>query len=116
MINDFSLDIYAGEIICLLGNNGSGKTTLINLLTGLTEPDEGGDVSIILDNESVSLRKSAAKLRSYVRLCQQNDFLYSELTVRDHLTLVCRLRGIQDVAETIKLKVSEVNLHKDLEK
>jgi ABC-type sugar transport system ATPase subunit len=39
VIKNFSLDIYSGEIICLLGNNGSGKTTLINLLTGLLYPD-----------------------------------------------------------------------------
>jgi ABC-type glutathione transport system ATPase component len=39
VIKDFSLDIYSGEILCLLGNNGSGKTTLINLLTGLIHPD-----------------------------------------------------------------------------
>ena len=45
IIKDFSLDIKAGEVMCLLGNNGSGKTTLINLLTGLMPADDnGGDV------------------------------------------------------------------------
>jgi ABC-type sugar transport system ATPase subunit len=39
LIDNFSLNIYSGEIMCLLGNNGSGKTTLINLLTGLVKLD-----------------------------------------------------------------------------
>ena len=41
ILNGFSLDIQKGEVMCLLGANGSGKTTLVNILTGLTELDEG---------------------------------------------------------------------------
>jgi|LauGreDrversion4_2_1035121.scaffolds.fasta_scaffold432315_1 iron(III) transport system ATP-binding protein len=41
ILDGFSLNINKGEIICLLGANGSGKTTLVNILTGLTDLDEG---------------------------------------------------------------------------
>ena len=58
VLQGFSLDIKRGEVMCLLGANGSGKTTLINVLTGLTEMDEGsGDVCINLSNGRVSLRE-----------------------------------------------------------
>lgn len=40
VIKDFSLNIKAGEVMCLLGTNGSGKTTLVNMLTGLEKLDE----------------------------------------------------------------------------
>ena len=40
VIKEFSLDIKAGEVVCLLGTNGSGKTTLVNMLTGLEKLDE----------------------------------------------------------------------------
>jgi zinc transport system ATP-binding protein len=35
------LDVYAGEIITLVGLNGSGKSTLVKILGGLLQPDEG---------------------------------------------------------------------------
>jgi ABC-type multidrug transport system ATPase subunit len=98
VIKGFDLSIKAGEVMCLLGTNGSGKTTLVNLITGLIplEPEDGGDVSIYIADEDrrLSLRSSLTEFRSYVRLCQQDDFLFDELTASEHLELVCRLRGV----------------------
>lgn len=41
LILGLSLDVYEGQITCILGHNGAGKTTLMNMLTGLTEPSSG---------------------------------------------------------------------------
>ncbi len=41
VLRDFSLDIYPGQCIGLVGPNGSGKTTLLELLSGVTRPDKG---------------------------------------------------------------------------
>ncbi|MFP3354198.1 ATP-binding cassette domain-containing protein, partial [Pseudoalteromonas sp. SIMBA_153] len=40
-LNDVSLDIAAGELVCLLGPSGCGKTTLLRALAGLDTPDAG---------------------------------------------------------------------------
>lgn len=40
-MNDVTLDIRAGEILCLLGENGAGKTTVMNIAAGALRPDEG---------------------------------------------------------------------------
>lgn len=40
-LRDINLNVYAGEIIGLLGANGAGKTTLIDLILGLTTPTAG---------------------------------------------------------------------------
>lgn len=96
-VKNFKLDMHSGDIICLLGSNGSGKTTIINMLMGLTPMDnDNGDVTLNLfdENRTLSLRKNAREFKNYVRLCQQNDFLFKELTVHEHLELICKLRGI----------------------
>ena len=43
VIGGVSLDIFRGEILCVLGESGGGKTTLLNLLAGLISPD-GGEI------------------------------------------------------------------------
>lgn len=40
-VNNFTGEIYGGEIFCLLGHNGAGKTTLIKMISGIEDPDEG---------------------------------------------------------------------------
>jgi simple sugar transport system ATP-binding protein len=35
VLNDISLDVYPGEVLCLLGDNGAGKSTLIKILSGV---------------------------------------------------------------------------------
>lgn len=40
-LDDVSLDIYRGEILCLLGTSGSGKSTFLNMVAGLEKPSKG---------------------------------------------------------------------------
>lgn len=40
-LKDISMSVYAGEVMCLLGDNGAGKSTLIKILSGVHRPDEG---------------------------------------------------------------------------
>lgn len=40
-VEDLSLSLAPGEILCLLGPSGAGKSTLLNLMTGLIRPDVG---------------------------------------------------------------------------
>jgi ABC-type sugar transport system ATPase subunit len=40
-VNDVSWDVYAGEVVALLGDNGAGKSTLIKCVSGVYQPDEG---------------------------------------------------------------------------
>ena len=115
VLNGFSLDINKGEVMCLLGANGSGKTTIVNILAGLTDFDEGDVLLHLDDNPSISLKDEKKKFRSYIRLCQQNDFLFEELTGEEHLKLICKLRGITEkgaIEDEIKERSKDVNLDK----
>ena len=40
-VDQVSVDLYSGEVVGLLGHNGAGKTLLMQVLHGLTLPDEG---------------------------------------------------------------------------
>jgi simple sugar transport system ATP-binding protein len=40
-LKDISMSVYAGEVMCLLGDNGAGKSTLIKILSGVHRPSEG---------------------------------------------------------------------------
>ncbi|MEN9752677.1 MAG: hypothetical protein RL670_368, partial [Actinomycetota bacterium] len=40
-LHDVSLDVYPGQVLCLLGDNGAGKSTLIKVLSGFHEPTSG---------------------------------------------------------------------------
>ena len=50
VLNDISLKVREGEVLCLLGDNGAGKSTLIKLLSGVYIPTSG---EILMDGEKV---------------------------------------------------------------
>jgi fructose transport system ATP-binding protein len=53
-LDGVSLDLYAGEVLAIIGDNGAGKTTLIKCLTGAEIPD-GGELR--LDGRPVHFRR-----------------------------------------------------------
>ena len=58
-LNGVSLDVRAGEVLCLIGASGSGKTTLLRCVNQLARLDGGG---IWLDGELLGVRQQDGKL------------------------------------------------------
>ncbi|MBR1143186.1 amino acid ABC transporter ATP-binding protein [Bradyrhizobium sp. AUGA SZCCT0431] len=58
-LNKVSLDVRAGEVLCLIGASGSGKTTLLRCINQLTPVDSGG---IWLDGELLGVREEGGRL------------------------------------------------------
>ncbi|GAB4264427.1 MAG: ABC transporter ATP-binding protein [Pararhodobacter sp.] len=50
-VDNVSLDIYRGELFCLLGGSGCGKSTLLRMLAGFETPTEG---QILIDGQDMA--------------------------------------------------------------
>ena len=93
LVNDITLDIEAGEFVCIMGPSGSGKSSLLYLLGLLDLPTEG---SIFLDGENTShYREDELANRRLEKLgfVFQFHFLLAEFSVIDNVTLPIRRLG-----------------------
>ena len=80
IFQDLSLNISAGEKVCILGPNGSGKSTLLKILAGLIEVDEG---QVFLDNLDLK-QINRSDLAANLGVVFQNNWNFSG-TIRDNL-------------------------------
>ena len=104
-VKELSFGVKTGECFGLLGINGAGKTTTFRMLTGDETPTRGnssnntfilpmlssGNASIL----STQLNTSRRKFLQQIGYCPQFDSIIPQLTGRELLTLMCRVRGVQ---------------------
>lgn len=77
-IQNFSLDLYPGEIVALVGDNGAGKSTLIKIVSGVHKPTDG---EISLDGASVSFSDASAARSHGIEVVYQDLALADEQPV-----------------------------------
>lgn len=90
-LRDVDLNLYAGEMIVLLGPSGSGKSTLLNILGGLDTPTSGrvffNELEITASDEADLTRYR----RDYVGFVFQFYNLIASLTARENVALVTEI-------------------------
>ena len=79
-----SLSVAPGQVHALLGENGAGKTTLMNVLYGLTQPDEG---EILIDGEPARFGSPRDAIAAGIGMVHQHFMLVPVFTVADNVTL-----------------------------
>jgi ABC-type sugar transport system ATPase subunit len=80
-LDDVSLDLRAGECVCLVGDNGAGKSTLVKILSGIMNADAG---QVLIDNQPVSLTRQAARQHGI-------EAVYQDLALCDPLGAVANV-------------------------
>jgi ABC-type uncharacterized transport system ATPase subunit len=78
------LEIEEGEIHGLLGENGAGKTTLMNILSGLSNADEG---SIFLNGQEVHFSNCLEAIKHGIGMVHQHFMLVPVFTVAENMVL-----------------------------
>lgn len=91
VLDGIDLTVGPGLVYGFLGRNGAGKTTLIRSLLGLLAPSAG---EIRLLGTRVDGGRTPAELWRQVGYLVEGPGLYPTLTVRDHLAIARRYRGL----------------------
>ena len=95
VLQDISIELNRGELVCLLGVSGGGKTTLFNVISGLLRPDLG---RVLLDGNDITNQPGQL---SYML---QKDLLLPYRTIEDNVALPLLLKGLKK--KEARLRVS----------
>jgi len=88
-VDDVSFRVERGEIFGFLGPNGAGKTTTMRVITGYMPATEGR--AIVAGFDVFDQPIEAKRRTGYL---PETPPLYPELTVREYLTFVARIKGV----------------------
>ena len=86
VLDDVSLDVRAGEFVCLLGASGCGKSTLLSLVAGLRQPSAG---AVLCDGDPIT-----APMPRKVGMIFQEANLLPWLTAIDNVAFPLKLRRV----------------------
>ena len=97
-VDDISFSVERGEILGFLGPNGAGKTTTMRVLTGYMPPTDG---KAIVAGYDVFEHPIEAKRRT--GYLPETPPLYPDMTVRDYLSFVARIKGVPRSERTARI-------------
>ena len=110
ILDQVSLQIFAGESFAIVGASGSGKTTLLGLLAGLDTPSSG---SIVLDGHALQTLDEEARAdlrRRLVGFVFQSFHLLPALTAEENVMLPLELEGSSDARSRARDALEAVGL------
>jgi ABC-2 type transport system ATP-binding protein len=99
-VDDVSFNVQSGEILGFLGPNGAGKTTTMRVITGYMPATEG---KVVVAGHDVFEQPLEAKRKT--GYLPETPPLYPDMTVREYLTFVARIKGVR---QSIRGRVDEV--------
>ena len=98
VLNGFSMELYEGENLVIMGKSGSGKSVMIKCLVGLMQQDHG-DIEIMDRNINEMEQDDLNNLRTEIGFLFQGSALYDSMTVRENLKFPLRKRKKDALAD-----------------
>jgi branched-chain amino acid transport system ATP-binding protein len=102
ILQDVDLEIYPGELLCLLGGNASGKSTTLKTILGLVRPKSG---TVEFCGEAVQNRPTSYRIERGMAVVPENRRIFGPMTVDENLKMGAYLRhdrdGIQHDCERV---------------
>ena len=89
-VKGVSLELYKGEMVCLIGANGAGKTTTLNAISGTLAVASGG---ITYDGEDIANMPTHKRLRKGIALVPEGRGIFTRLTVEENLRMGAYIRN-----------------------
>ncbi len=85
VLKDISVEVYKGEVVCVIGPSGSGKSTFLRCLNKLEKATAG---KIIIDDSDITSKDTNInKVRENIGMVFQHFNLFNNLNILDNLTL-----------------------------
>ena len=85
VIHGVSIDVDAGEVVCLLGRNGAGKSTTLRSIMGLTPPRSG---RVEFMGAEITRRQPFEIARLGIGYIPDDRRIFADLTVEENLRIV----------------------------
>ena len=116
VLRNFSLNLYEGENLVIMGKSGSGKSVMIKCLVGLIQPDEG-TIEIMDKNIFKLSQNEFNNLRTQIGFLFQGSALYDSMTVRENLEFPLRRQNktVEEVDKMVIEALESVGLLKAID-
>ncbi|WP_018604477.1 ABC transporter ATP-binding protein [Uliginosibacterium gangwonense] len=83
-VKGIDLELYSGELVCLIGANGAGKTTTLNAISG-TLPIASGE--LLYQGQRINTLPAHLRLRQGLALVPEGRGIFTRLTVEENLRM-----------------------------
>jgi branched-chain amino acid transport system ATP-binding protein len=89
ILQGISLEVGAGELVCLLGGNASGKSTTLKTILGIVKPRSG---RVLFDGVDVTQRTTSFRIGRGMAIVPENRRVFAPMTVVENLEMGAYLR------------------------